>query len=1544
MAEKPKREIQTADNYADAGDFYNAGATRVSLLRSKRLVSVSLDPAADADALASDARTKGFVVEEVNKRYHLLVLREEKGRDRAKSAIERASSLPGVIYADSAYASPDTLSPVIATPRVVVRMRPDVSDDAVEDLARAHGMRLLSTMPGTESVYLMEAVELRKGQSILDFTRALSSDPFIKWIEPDFLRIAQPFFVPNDEFYPQQWHLNQSQYLEGDTNAHIHAEGAWDITRGTDTVVIAVIDSSIEWQHEDLTNNIYVNTNEFGAGKETNNVDDDSNGYVDDWCGWDFAGDDNDPSPTGSDESHGTTVAGVAVAEGDNSLGVCGVASRCRLLPVGVSLDGYTPDSVFAATFGYAAQFADVVNCSWGGLDPSTILNEAIANAATNGRAGKGCAIFFASGNAFADSVSYPASLSNVLAVGASDYKDRKSDYSNWGPTLDVVAPSGSGNEGYAAIWTTDRSGTNYGKNVQHGWHEYVHPVSAGSHTLRWRFYAANHFGGGWSSAWLDNISLPGVGSETFESGSLSNWPWSNDNWRIDRLKPYEGVFSLRTGVTGGGADADIEITTNLTAGDITFRYYVSSSGGMIKDYLRFYVDGGEITQFYGISGSSDGDYSDGGSGTSSSCPMAAGLGALILSVYPDLTAEEVRRAICQSADRIGTNEYVNGRTDMYGYGRINAHRALRGPTIISTPSLEVQYGQPYFYDEDGVAEAIGEGNIQWTALEAPAGFTIDLTNGAVSWIPSEKGTLSIKIGAVSSYGTNEQSWQIHIPNNYYVNDDNTTGDVYCAATGNDANDGASTNTPMSTIQNIFDTYIIGPGDVIYVDTGYYPLTNNIEILPADSGDAGGHVRIQGSGNGSVIDRQSGAAAARGLHLDGAAYVTVADLTFTGGYYGVYLDYADNCALSNVTILGATNHGLYLYYSGTNRLTGLDIRDSGQDGVNGYRMTDTEIVNSVICSNRNYGIYEGVGTSNTIENCTLAYNGQSQLYINNSQSPIELRESIVAASGGGQYCVYRDSGYYRGDWNDLYTTDGAAVGYYNNVLQSSLDEWRNATGQDTNSLSHAPRFADALHGDYHLSSIEGRFMSGGGWTNDTEHSPCIDLGSPSGVFTNEPPPNGDRLNLGAYGNTAHASMGRANAWLLAVSFNNGAIVGGTVTVHWAHGQIDTNETVKIEYSGNAGTNWSVVATNLPIDNGTYDWDTIPHTDSPLAMWRIVWESNTGIWDAVDMPFLLNNGPVSFYVNDTNTTDDLYCDAVGNDLNNGLMPNSPKATIQSVVDTYDIEPGDTIYVDTGRYELPTTLQVLSDDCGSSEGYVTIFGSTNGVEITMSNDSANAVYLYEADYMRMVNLVFSNGNYGLYLRNSDYCVLSNVTVLGAGSSGVYLRYGDYTSLARIEVRNCGDRGIYANGSDYNEYEQMLLCSNQGEGLYLSLCKSNILNGVTVADNGGDEIYVSGSQSALVLQNSIVFASGSGDHCLYIGAGSYVGDFNDLCAQTYAHVGYYGGSSRALLEEWQQTTGEDQNSLSHDPLIFRAPGWILWITTTHSRVSASRSSAVE
>ena len=127
--------------------------------------------------------------------------------------------------------------------------------------------------------------------------------------------------IPNDPNFGLQWGLHNSN------NRDINAPEAWDITKGSNEVVIAVIDTGVNYNHPDLMNNIWVNSGEIPG----NTIDDDGNGYIDDYRGYDFLGRDPDPMDT---NGHGTHVAGIIAAQSDNGIGISGVAPNVKIMPI----------------------------------------------------------------------------------------------------------------------------------------------------------------------------------------------------------------------------------------------------------------------------------------------------------------------------------------------------------------------------------------------------------------------------------------------------------------------------------------------------------------------------------------------------------------------------------------------------------------------------------------------------------------------------------------------------------------------------------------------------------------------------------------------------------------------------------------------------------------------------------------------------------------------------------------------------------------------------------------------------------------------------------------------------------------------------------------------------------------------------------------------------------------------------------------------------------------------------------------------------------
>ncbi|HYE78907.1 MAG TPA: S8 family serine peptidase, partial [bacterium] len=256
---------------------------------------------------------------------------------------------------------------------------------------------------------------------------ALLATGAVQYAEPDF--VGQPRYVPNDPSVPQQYALTQ-----------IHATDAWNLQKGDSTVLIGIVDTGVDTDHPDLVGNLQRN-----YADPVNGLDDDNDGYVDNYLGWDFVGAFvNQPmgdnfAGGGPGTYHGTHVAGCASATTDNGIGVAGTGFRCRLLPIkcgaddngGYVINGY-PGLVYGADHG-----CDIINCSWGSLGFPDLGQDAINYATFN----RGALVVTAAGNNGIPDPFSPAGFENVLTVGASGPNDVKASFSNYGVNTEVFAP-----------------------------------------------------------------------------------------------------------------------------------------------------------------------------------------------------------------------------------------------------------------------------------------------------------------------------------------------------------------------------------------------------------------------------------------------------------------------------------------------------------------------------------------------------------------------------------------------------------------------------------------------------------------------------------------------------------------------------------------------------------------------------------------------------------------------------------------------------------------------------------------------------------------------------------------------------------------------------------------------------------------------------------------------------------------------------------------------------------------------------------------------
>jgi hypothetical protein len=276
----------------------------------------------------------------------------------------------------------------------------------------------------------------------------LERQPGVLYAEPNFIDDFDA--APNDREFGRQWALdNTGQGIRnppvfGTPGADIDAVKGWDRSVGSSNVVIGIADSGVFYAHPDLGPNMYVNPGESGGGKESNGLDDDGNGYVDDFRGYDFFDGDNDPAPGDppAENRHGTGVASAAAARGNNSIGMTGVAQQASLLPLRIG-GGGTRLSAIVDAFIYAGRLgAQVVNLSAGGSNFSQALLDAI-------RAAPDTLFVFSAGNDGENNDNpstphYPSNHNepNVVAVANTDQNDLLYTSSNFGPqNVDLAAP-----------------------------------------------------------------------------------------------------------------------------------------------------------------------------------------------------------------------------------------------------------------------------------------------------------------------------------------------------------------------------------------------------------------------------------------------------------------------------------------------------------------------------------------------------------------------------------------------------------------------------------------------------------------------------------------------------------------------------------------------------------------------------------------------------------------------------------------------------------------------------------------------------------------------------------------------------------------------------------------------------------------------------------------------------------------------------------------------------------------------------------------------
>jgi subtilisin family serine protease len=579
----------------------------------------------------------------------------------------------------------------------LIRFREGVDDGEKDKALKEHGARKKKRLP-VPGLFL---ARLERPGNVEAVIRALSRRPDVLYAEPNW--IYRPTATPNDPYFGELWGLHQPA-----NDADIDAPEAWDITTGNTDIVVAVVDTGVAYDHPDLSPNMWNNPGETGLGRETNNLDDDENGYVDDYRGWDFYAGDKDPRDA---DGHGTHVAGTIGAKGNNVTGVVGVNWTARMMAVRVlGPDGGTNEMVTSG-FAYAAQNgAKVVNASLGGGGSSQAMLDVINGA-------PGTLFVVAAGNDAANNddastPTYPCNYTaaNLICVAATDQNDALADFSNYGTTsVDLAAPGdlikstwpgftqifSDGFETSLANWTTggthntwaqtdeaaafqsysatDSPGTNYLANTDSKL-RLAAPVSfAGRNGCQARFALEFNLEEGLDWLLLEATTTPTDGNSWVEQGAWSGLGGS-DLW-------YWG-------------ETDLSLFNGQSSVHLRFRLLTDE---------EVQEDGVHLDQFeircFGTTYTAD-DYRQ-LSGTSMATPHVAGVAALAWSLNDHRTVAQIRSALLENTDPLASlsGKVVTG-------GRLNAQKVVAAlapppvpactgftPTIVGTPGPDMLVG-----------------------------------------------------------------------------------------------------------------------------------------------------------------------------------------------------------------------------------------------------------------------------------------------------------------------------------------------------------------------------------------------------------------------------------------------------------------------------------------------------------------------------------------------------------------------------------------------------------------------------------------------------------------------------------------------------------------------------------------------------------------------------------------------------------------------------------------------------------------------------------
>src|SRR5439155_7492024 len=430
----------------------------------------------------------------------------------------------------------------------------------------------------------------------------------------------------------------------------------------------------------------------------------------------------------------------------------------------------------------------------------------------------------------------------------------------------------------------------------------------------------------------------------------------------------------------------------------------------------------------------------------------------------------------------------------------------------------------------------------------------------------------------------------------------------------------------------------------------------------------------------------------------------------------------------------------------------------------------SQVLNNLIYASTDAGILVAVpyrAGSPLIANNTVYQPSGDAVRILDGAPHVRLRNNILWTEAGYDLIVPASSEVgFQSDYNDLYVTGTGKLGRWEGRDFTSRADWFYELSLDQHSISADPLFVNPAGSDGILG-YDATTGSDRGLDDDFHvqgNSPTVDAGDPADDFSQEPGPNGGRINQGSYGNTSAATPSQAR--LVQILSPNGLEkfqVGQDVTISWRSAGLDpAQSTVSVKLSTDGGNSWITLAASVGLDangQGSIQWTPSAETSGNATLIRVTSNQDSQAQDTSDAPFLITNGGHDYYINDASDAGDVFTTAVGNNSNSGKGPDQPMFSLSTLLAAYALGPGDTIHVDTGTYNLVHNVVLTPAHSG-----IRIEGPANGVALLNRNNFSDGSYVIQlagATDVTLDRLSMTGGQYGIFAADNAHSTGLTVT---------------------------------------------------------------------------------------------------------------------------------------------------------------------------------------